>query len=102
MFQKKKQSGAGTKKKKKKDRSSSGSARSPSPGERRRRSSSQERSTKPHPELVTQEEKAPAKEVEDVEVDEISQADTDRDAPSIASEVGSPIPFEVSRLSRCL
>ena len=31
-----------------------------------------------------------------MEVEEISQADTDRDAPSIASEVGSPIPFDVS------
>lgn len=42
------------------------------------------------------EEKVPQKDGEDVEVEEISQADTDRDAPSIASEVGSPIPFDVS------
>ena len=98
MFQKKK-SGSGTKKKKKKDRSStSGSARSPSPGERRRRSTSQDRGTKPaQPEAtVAAEEKSPKNEGEDVEVEEISQADTDRDAPSIASEVGSPIPFDVS------
>jgi len=99
MFQKKK-SGTGTKKKKKKDRSStSGSARSPSPrGERRRRSTSQDRGTKlPQPEAaVAAEEKIPPKDGEDVEVEEISQADTDRDAPSIASEVGSPIPFDVS------
>ena len=99
MFQKKK-SGTGTKKKKKKDRSStSGSAQSPSPrGERRRRSTSQDRGTKlPQPEAaVAAEEKLPPKDGEDVEVEEISQADTDRDAPSIASEVGSPIPFDVS------
>lgn len=99
MFQKKK-SGTGTKKKKKKDRSStSGSAQSPSPrGERRRRSTSQDRGTK-LPQLeaaVAVEEKIPPKDGEDVEVEEISQADTDRDAPSIASEVGSPIPFDVS------
>lgn len=101
MFQKKK-SGTGTKKKKKKDRSStSGSAQSPSPrGERRRRSTSQDRGTKlPQPETaVAAEEKIPHKDAEDVEVEEISQADTDRDAPSIASEVGSPIPFDVSLL----
>ena len=42
------------------------------------------------------EEKIPPKDEADVEVEEISQADTDRDAPSIASEVGSPIPFDVS------
>ena len=99
MFQKKK-SGTGTKKKKKKDKSStSGSAQSPSPrGERRRRSTSQDRGTKlPQPETaVAAEEKIPPKDGEDVEVEEISQADTDRDAPSIASEVGSPIPFDVS------
>lgn len=98
MFQKKK-SATGTKKKKKKDRSStSGSAQSPSPGERRRRSASRDRVTKPvQPEAaVAVEEKLPQKEGEDVEVEEISQADTDRDAPSIASELGSPIPFDVS------
>ena len=101
MFQKKK-SGTGTKKKKKKGTSStSGSAQSPSPGakERRRRSTSQERGAKPLPETaVAGEEKVAQREGEDVEVEEISQADTDRDAPSIASELGSPIPFDVSSL----
>lgn len=100
MFQKKK-SGTGTKKKKKKGTSStSGSAQSPSPGakERRRRSTSQDRGAKLHHEAaVTGEEKVVKGEGEDVEVEEISQADTDRDAPSIASELGSPIPFDVSR-----
>lgn len=100
MFQKKK-SGTGTKKKKKKDgrSSTSGSAQSPSPrGERRRRSTSQDRGAKEvNPEAAAAvEEKLPKKDGEDVEVEEISQADTDRDAPSIASEVGSPIPFDVS------
>lgn len=99
MFQKKK-SGTGTKKKKKKDRSStSGSAQSPSPrGERRRRSTSQDRGAKlaSLEAAAAVEEKLPKTDGEDVEVEEISQADTDRDAPSIASEVGSPIPFDVS------
>lgn len=99
MFQKKK-SGTGTKKKKKKGTSStSGSAQSPSPGakERRRRSTSQDRVAKSLPDAaVAGEEKVAKAEGEDVEVEEISQADTDRDAPSIASELGSPIPFDVS------
>lgn len=101
MFQKKKTgTGTGTKKKKKKDRSStSGSAQSPSPrGEKRRRSTSRDRAAKlVNPEAAAAvEEKLPKTDGEDVEVEEISQADTDRDAPSIASEVGSPIPFDVS------
>ena len=101
MFQKKKSgTGTGTKKKKKKGTSStSGSAQSPSPGakERRRRSTSQDRGAKVKPEAaVTEEEKVAKGESEDGEMEEISQADTDRDAPSIASEVGSPIPFDVS------
>lgn len=99
MFQKKK-SGTGTKKKKKKGTSStSGSGQSPSPGgkEGRRRSTSRDRGAKPLAELAAAgEEKGPPREGEDVEVEEISQADTDRDAPSIASELGSPIPFDVS------
>lgn len=100
LFQKKKTS-TGTKKKKKKDRSStSGSAQSPSPGrERRRRSSSQDRAAAKIANLeaaLALEEKVPKQDGEDVEVEEISQADTDRDAPSIASELGSPIPFDVS------
>lgn len=99
LFQKKK-SGSGTKKKKKKGTSStSGSAQSPSPGakERRRRSTSQDRGAKLHRgAAVAGEEKGAKPEGEDVEVEEISQADTDRDAPSIASELGSPIPFDVS------
>ena len=102
MFQKKK-SGTGTKKKKKKGTSStSGSGQSPSPGgkERRRRSTSQDRGAKPLAEVAaTGEEKGTHREGEDVEVEEISQADTDRDAPSIASELGSPIPFDVSLIT---
>ena len=102
MFQKKK-SGAGTKKKKKKGTSStSGSGQSPSPGgkERRRRSTSQDRGAKPLAEVAAAgEEKGAHREGEDVEVEEISQADTDRDAPSIASELGSPIPFDVSLIT---
>lgn len=102
MFQKKK-SGAGTKKKKKKGTSStSGSGQSPSPGgkERRRRSTSQDRGVKPLAEVAAAgEEKGAHREGEDVEVEEISQADTDRDAPSIASELGSPIPFDVSLIT---
>ena len=34
------------------------------------------------------------------EGEEVSQADTDHDAPSIASEPGSPIPFDVSDPAR--
>lgn len=102
MFQKKK-SGTGTKKKKKKGTSStSGSGQSPSSGgkERRRRSTSQDRGAKPLAEVAAAgEEKGAHREGEDVEVEEISQADTDRDAPSIASELGSPIPFDVSLIT---
>ena len=32
----------------------------------------------------------------DEDAEEVSQADTDQDAPSIASEAASPIPFDVS------
>ena len=87
QFQKRKQ--GGKKKKKKKPGEASGSQTSETSEDQRLASGSLEQAV--DPEVKRRLQKAEGGE-------EVSQADTDHDAPSLASEAGSPIPFEVSKL----
>lgn len=90
QFQKKRH---GTKKKKKKEKSSGSVASGASETSERPASNEHRNNSKQLP--VDQQVKA-KKTKEDVE--DISQTDTDYDAPSIHSDQGSPIPFEVSKV----
>lgn len=95
QFQKKKQGG---KKKKKKDKASgsSGSASGTSGSEAAKPASNQEQieaNLRQQPVESASQEASPQR--KEGELEDISQTDTDHDAPSIHSEIGSPIHFEV-------